>query len=625
MEFDLSPLWISLKTSICATIISFFLGIFLAKLMFSYRSQYKGIIDGILTLPIVLPPTVLGLLLLLLLGKNSLIGKILQHFNITIIFSWSATVIASTVVAFPLMYKTVLSAFKQVNPNLIDCARTLGASENQIFMQILLPLALPGVFAGTVLAFARALGEFGATLMLAGSIAGQTQTMPIAIFFAAESGRMDIALLWVGILVSIAVAAIFIIECYSDFQRLTENQIIVNLISFIHRWILIITRQLKFAQLLNLPSQRKRFQSQPLLNPSNFTQLSVNIQNNLSNFILNIKFDTDTKSLGILGASGSGKSMTLRCIAGLETPHQGQIILNNKILFDDEKKINIPAYQRRIGFVFQNYALFPHMRVAHNIGFGLQYLSKEERKERVYYYLELMQLKGLEKHYPHQLSGGQQQRVALARALAINPEILLLDEPLSALDNYLRDQIEQLLIEVLSNYQGITLFVTHKLEEAYRVCDQILVIYQGKKIALGRKEDIFEHPPNYTVAQLTECKNISRIKIINSQTIEALDWGCSLEIIEPISPEFTYIGIRAHHLTFPETSQDKNTFPCWLVKKSETQHRVTLFLSLDIGSNASDHYHLQAEVYKEKWQHLKTRSFPWLVHLAPSHLMLMKT
>jgi molybdate transport system permease protein len=264
------------------------------------------------------------------------------------------------------------------------------------------------------------------------------------------------------------------------------------------------------------------------------------------------------------------------------------------------------------------------MIVTDNIGFGLQYLPKEERKEQVDYYLKLMELKGLEKHYPHQLSGGQQQRVALARALAINPEVLLLDEPLSALDNYLRSQIEKLLIEVLSDYQGITLFVTHKLEEIYRICENILVIYQGQSIALGGKEDIFKRPPNYTVAQLTECKNFSRLKIINPQTIEALDWGCTVEIIEPVSPVLTYIGIRAHHLTFPETPQDKNTFSCWLVKKTETQHRVTLYLSLDAPHPSRDNYHLQAEVYQEKWEHLKNRPFPWYVHLAPTHLMLME-
>lgn len=293
-------------------------------------------------------------------------------------------------------------------------------------------------------------------------------------------------------------------------------------------------------------------------------------------------------------------------------------------MFDSEQGINLPTRQRRIGFVFQNYALFPHMRVAHNIGFGLQEHNKEVRKQRVYQYLELMQLQGLEKHYPHELSGGQQQRVALARALAINPEILLLDEPLSALDNYLRYQIEQLLIEVFSTYGGVTLFVTHKLEEAYRVCSNLLILSGGEVIASGRKEDIFERPNNYRVAQLTECKNFSRIQIIEPPKIKALDWGCTLEVVEPISSSITYVGIRAHHLGFAENPDQKNTFPCWLVNNSETQHQVTLYLRLDSDLSSSQNYHLQAEVFKEKWEQLKNHPFPWYICLDPLRLILME-
>ncbi|NER52367.1 MAG: molybdate ABC transporter permease subunit [Symploca sp. SIO1A3] len=191
MPLELSPLWISLKTATVATIFAFLAGIMVAGWMFGYRGKGKGLMDGLFTLPLVLPPTVVGFLLLLLLGKNSPLGQLLYQWEITLIFSWPAAVIAATVVAFPLMYKTVLGAFEQVNRDLINCARTLGASEWRIFLEVLLPLAWPGVIAGTILTFARALGEFGATLMLAGSIPGKTQTMPIAIFFAAEAGNAN--------------------------------------------------------------------------------------------------------------------------------------------------------------------------------------------------------------------------------------------------------------------------------------------------------------------------------------------------------------------------------------------------------------------------------------------------
>jgi len=621
MEFDLSPLWISLETSFVATIFAFVAGIAVAGWMFAYRGKGKGLIDGLLTLPLVLPPTVIGFLLLLLLGRNSPLGQLLMQFEITIIFSWSATVIAATVVAFPLMYKSVLTAFKQIDKNLINCARTLGASEARIFWQVLLPLAWPGVVAGTILAFARALGEFGATLMLAGSIPGKTQTMPVAIFFAAEAGKMDEALIWVLIIVAIALAAIASINYWSDSQNLSQSRlvsyyslVITRCSAIISRWLLA-RRPIKIS--LASAEQDKKLTTN---NPG----LIVELQKTFSSFTLEANLTANKKPLGILGSSGSGKSMTLRCIAGLETPTQGHIVLNGRVLFDSKQGINIPSRQRRIGFVFQNYALFPHMRVAHNIAFGMPVLSKTERKQRVNQYIELMQLQGLEKRYPHELSGGQQQRVALARALAIAPEALLLDEPLSALDQYLRNQIEKLLIEVFSSYQGVTLFVTHNLEEAYRVCDNLLVLSQGKVIASGRKEDIFERPPTFTVAQLTECKNFSRAQRVDNQRIEALDWGCTLQVVEAIPNPLTYVGIRAHHLIFLDNQERENTFPCWLVTMSETQHQVTLYLKLHSPPTNTQEYHLQAGVFKDKWENLKNQPLPWHIHLDSLRLILME-
>lgn len=625
MELDLSPLWISLKTASIATMFAFFFGIAAARWMLSYRGKSRGIIDGIFTLPLVLPPTVAGFLLLLLLGRNGPIGKLLMQWDINLIFTWSATVIAATVVAFPLMYKTVLSSFEQVETNLLNCARTLGASEWRIFWQILLPLAWSGVVSGTILAFARALGEFGATLMIAGSIPGKTQTIPIAIFFAAEAGKMGEALNWVLLMIAISLGVIAAINHWSDSQNTKKNcgtpanTFTKKLLNF---FIL--------GQFQDIALTGKNIYHQTRVSNASYSkqsrqaaELLINLQKNLADFSLETAFNCDGKPLGLLGASGSGKSLTLRCLAGLETPDKGRIVLNGRVLFDSQRGINIPCRKRRIGYVFQNYALFPHLNIAQNIAFGLQDLPKDERSQRVAKYLEMMQLSGLKNRYPHQLSGGQQQRVALARALAINPEALLLDEPLSALDTYLRDQIEKLLTEVLAGYQGITLFITHKLEEAYRVCSNLLVLSEGKVIANGSKEDIFERPANFTVAKITECKNFSTARVIDSQTIEALDWECHLNVIEPILESLNYVGIRAHHLTFPEQPNQENTFPCWLVNTSETQHRTTLYIRLNSPPDGSGQYHLQVEIYKEKWVDLKDRPFPWNIHLDPIRLILM--
>lgn len=216
---DFSPLWISLKTAFLATIITSIIGIFISYKMANYKGRGRGLIDGVFTLPLILPPTVIGFFLLLICGKNGFVGKIFMSFNKNIIFSWSATVIAATVVAFPMMYRTCRSAFEQIDKNMISAARTLGLSETKIFFKIAIPLACPGIIGGLVLSFARALGEFGATLMIAGNIPGKTQTMPVAIFFAVEGGDMNKAMLWVLIIVAISFIMIFLLNYWCDTQQ----------------------------------------------------------------------------------------------------------------------------------------------------------------------------------------------------------------------------------------------------------------------------------------------------------------------------------------------------------------------------------------------------------------------
>lgn len=216
---DFSPLWISLKTAFLATIITSIIGIFISYEMANYKGRGRGLIDGVFTLPLILPPTVIGFFLLLICGKNGFVGKIFMSFNKNIIFSWSATVIAATVVAFPMMYRTCRSAFEQIDKNMISVARTLGLSETKIFFKIAIPLAWPGIIGGLVLSFARALGEFGATLMIAGNIPGKTQTMPVAIFFAVEGGDMNKAMLWVLIIVAISFIMIFLLNYWCDTQQ----------------------------------------------------------------------------------------------------------------------------------------------------------------------------------------------------------------------------------------------------------------------------------------------------------------------------------------------------------------------------------------------------------------------
>ena len=605
---NLTPIWISLKTATTATIITFFLGIMAARWMLGYRGKSKGLIEGLLTAPLVLPPTVVGFLLLLLFGRNGFLGKILASFGVTVIFSWYATVIASTVVAFPLMYKTALGAFKQIDANLLACARTLGASEWVIFWRIILPLAKPGLIAGTLLSFARALGEFGATLMLAGSVPGKTETIPIAIFFAAEGGEMERALLLVIVMLAISLGVITMVNYSTEGNRNRKSKS---------------RRGEQMFVPMGIIAKREKALDYPV--PQAKIELIVNIQKQLPGFLLDVDFQTDQTPLGLLGASGAGKSLILRCIAGLDTPDRGRIVLNGKVLFDSEQNINLPPRDRACGFLFQNYALFPHLTIAENIAFGMESgKSQREIKQEVERQLMAVDLPGMGDRYPGEISGGQQQRVAIARAKANKPGIMLLDEPFSALDTYLRDKQEKLLRNNLIHYQGVTLFITHNLEEAYRVCPNLLVIDKGKVIANGTKQDIFEHPSNFRTAQLTGCKNFSRAVAISDRQVKAIDWNCILEVIEPIPESLEYVGIRAHQLIFPDTDNEINTFSCWLATISETQHRMTLYLKINQPANNPEDYHLQAEVFKDKWAELKDYPLPWKIQLDSLRIILLR-
>lgn len=215
---DFSPLYISLKTAGLATVITFILGIYAARFICKLK-KYKGFIDGIITLPLVLPPTVVGFFLLLFLGKNSFIGQFLAVFDINIIFSWPATVITAVVVSFPLMYRTTRGAFEQIDKDLIFAARTLGMSEEKIFWKIILPLAKSGILAGAILSFARALGEFGATIMLAGNIPGKTQTMSTAIYSAVQANDQETAFVWAGIIIVVSLMVMVLINYWLKQQQ----------------------------------------------------------------------------------------------------------------------------------------------------------------------------------------------------------------------------------------------------------------------------------------------------------------------------------------------------------------------------------------------------------------------
>jgi len=214
---NLSPLIISLKVAATATFFTFFLGIFAAQAVIKSK-RFRMLLDGIFTLPMVLPPTVVGFFLLLIFGKNGLLGKSLAAMGASVVFTWQGAVIAAVVVSFPLMYRTVRGAFEQMDVNLIDAGRTLGMSEALIFWRVVMPNSWPGIVSGTVLTFARALGEFGATSMLAGNIPGKTQTMSLAVYSAVAGNNREKAYVWVIVITIISFAAMFFMNLLTSFQ-----------------------------------------------------------------------------------------------------------------------------------------------------------------------------------------------------------------------------------------------------------------------------------------------------------------------------------------------------------------------------------------------------------------------
>ena len=290
--------------------------------------------------------------------------------------------------------------------------------------------------------------------------------------------------------------------------------------------------------------------------------IELDIQKNFKGFSLDVRLKGQDGPIGILGASGSGKSMTLRSIAGIETPDSGRIIINGKTVFDSEAKINLKPQERRVGYLFQNYALFPTMTVEKNIACGYRG-EKSELSQKVADYIKRYHLEGLEKHLPSQLSGGQQQRVALARMMIGEPEVILLDEPFSALDGYLKDILQRDMQNFLKDYKGDMIMVTHSRDEAYKFCSQLTLLNNGKDILTGETRDIFENPQYLEAARLTGCKNFSAVQKMGSHEVYALDWELMLRSEQEVTEDITHVGIRGHWMR-PATKAGEIPWKCRL-------------------------------------------------------------
>ena len=344
--------------------------------------------------------------------------------------------------------------------------------------------------------------------------------------------------------------------------------------------------------------------------------LYVDIEKKLGSFTLSMKLDAGEETLALLGASGCGKSMTLKCIAGIERPDRGRIVVDGVTFFDSEKGVDLTPQERRIGYLFQNYALFPNMTVWQNVMCGaVREKNKIRRRARAEEILESFGLKELKNRYPAQLSGGQQQRVALARILVSEPRILLLDEPFSALDSHLRFRLEQEVRAVTRSFGKTVVLVSHDRDEVFRMADQVAILKDGRVEDQGVKKDVFRRPKTVSAAILTGCKNISRIEKITERRVRALDWGVELNLSRDAG-ESKFAGIRMHDVAY---GPGENAFRCVLAEEIENPFSFVAMLSL---AGVAGNTPVGWEMEKDIWQ--KRRAEELTVHLPPEKLLLLR-
>lgn len=350
--------------------------------------------------------------------------------------------------------------------------------------------------------------------------------------------------------------------------------------------------------------------------------LTVKIEKHLENFDLNIDLTEDSKRIGILGASGSGKSMTLKSIAGIEHPDSGKILLDGRVFYDSSLKTDIKPQQRNVGYLFQNYALFPRMNVARNIAAGIRSKDAEKIKNRVNEMIVKFRLEGLEERAPSELSGGQQQRVALARIMAYEPDAILLDEPFSALDVYLKDRMQEELMEMLSGYGGTVIMVSHSRDEIYRFSDRLLIIDRGRVISHGNTKDIFRNPGTRSAARLTGCKNFSTVMVVDDHILRAEDWGITLRLSGTIPEGTTFIGYRAHEFVPVWGDRKENCIRFELASRAELQFERNYYVKPEREDYDRDSV-ITWFVQRNMWEELDNRGLPDYLQLKESDILFL--
>ena len=347
--------------------------------------------------------------------------------------------------------------------------------------------------------------------------------------------------------------------------------------------------------------------------------IEVRIHREFDDFKLDVQFQSESRRIGILGASGCGKSLTLKSIAGIERPETGKIESAGKVFFDSAKKIWMPPQERNVGYLFQNYALFPTITVEKNIGIALR-CGKKEKEKKVRDMIDRFSLQGPEKKLPGQLSGGQQQRTALARIMIYEPDMILLDEPFSALDSYLKEQTQRECLELLQDYPGTVILVSHSRDEIYRFSEEVLVMDGGKAVIQKTVKELFEHPQKVAAAKLTGCKNIEEIVWKDGKHLYVPGWDMVIPAGMGNVGDAQAIGIRAHEFTTERTESDGElVFPVYKpeVKEDLFEYHVQFFTSERAKTP------VVWKVSKKLWD-VGEKGVPKWLHLKREHILFLE-
>jgi len=349
----------------------------------------------------------------------------------------------------------------------------------------------------------------------------------------------------------------------------------------------------------------------------------VDIRKKLGSFSLEARFEAKDETLALLGASGCGKSLTLKCVAGVEKPDSGVILVNGRTFFDSEKGVNLPPQKRKVGMLFQNCSLFPNMTVKENILAVLTHAKNNACADaRLRSLIKRFYLESLENHYPCQLSGGQQQRAALARMMGREPEIIMLDEPFSALDSYLRWQLELELMKTLDGFRGTAILVSHNRDEVYRLCDKVCPMENGGAKKIYGKKELFDNPGTLAECMLSGCKNYSGIKKTGEKSVYAIDWETELKCAAPVPENAVFIGVRAHYVTPARDGESDNIVPCRVSRVIDNLFSVIIMMSPRGIEQRGGYRGIRMELSRQEAEGIKTGDLI-NIYIDPKNIILL--